>query len=102
MTDVRTPETRASRSMRRAAWSLPSVRWAGVSLLFFVLGLAAQLLGTPEIVWWSLYLACYAAGGWQPGLDGLRELGARRLDVDLLMVLAAVGAASIGQVFDGA
>lgn len=85
-----------------AAWSLPSVRWAGVSLLFFVLGLAAQLLGTPEIVWWSLYLACYAAGGWQHGLDGLRELGQRRLDVDLLMVLAAVGAASIGQVFDGA
>lgn len=84
------------------AWSLPSVRWAALALVFFALGLAAQLLGAPEIVWWALYLACYAAGGWQPGLDGLRELGQRRLDVDLLMVLAAVGAASIGQVFDGA
>lgn len=78
------------------------MRWAGVALLFFVLGLAAQLLGAPEFVWWALYLACYAAGGWQPGLDGLCEIGQRRLDVDLLMVLAAVGAASIGQVFDGA
>src|SRR6478735_3180041 len=93
---------RSVRSPRRAAWSLPAVRWAATALLLFALGLAAQVLGAPEIIWWALYLACYAAGGWQPGLDGLRELGQRRLDVDLLMVLAAVGAASIGQVFDGA
>ncbi len=102
VTDVRQPHARTTRSTRSAAWSLSSVRWATVALIFFALGLAAQLLGVPEIVWWTLYLACYAAGGWQPGLDGLRELAGRRLDVDLLMVLAAVGAASIGQVFDGA
>lgn len=93
---------RTARSTRRSPWSLSSVRWAAAALCLFVLGLTAQLLGAPEIVWWTMYLACYAAGGWQPGLDGLRELAARRLDVDLLMVLAAVGAASIGQVFDGA
>ncbi|MDZ7885063.1 MAG: heavy metal translocating P-type ATPase [Mycobacterium sp.] len=102
MTDVRRPQARTTRSTRSAAWSLSSVRWAAMALIFFALGLAAQLLGAPEIIWWTLYLACYAAGGWQPGLDGLRELAGRRLDVDLLMVLAAVGAASIGQVFDGA
>ncbi|WNG80947.1 heavy metal translocating P-type ATPase [Mycobacterium sp. ITM-2016-00316] len=102
VTDVRQLQARTTRSTRSAAWSLSSVRWAVVALIFFALGLAAQLLGAPEIIWWTLYLACYAAGGWQPGLDGLRELAARRLDVDLLMVLAAVGAASIGQVFDGA
>lgn len=102
MTDVREPEARTPRSTRRADWGLPSVRWAASALLLFALGLTAQLLGAPEIIWWTLYLACYAAGGWQPGLDGLRELAQRRLDVDLLMVLAAVGAASIGQVFDGA
>jgi cation-transporting P-type ATPase J len=38
-----------------------------------------------------------AAGGWEPGLAGLRVLRERRLDVDLLMVAAAVGAAAIGQ-----
>jgi len=102
MTDVRQPEARTTRSIRSAAWSLSSVRWAAVALMFFALGLVAQLLGAPEIIWWALYLVCYAAGGWRPGLDGLRELAVRRLDVDLLMVLAAVGAASIGQVFDGA
>ncbi|MBX9918456.1 MAG: cadmium-translocating P-type ATPase [Mycolicibacterium frederiksbergense] len=102
MTDVRQPEARTTRSIRSAAWSLSSVRWAAVALMFFALGLVAQLLGAPEIIWWALYLVCYAAGGWRPGLDGLRELAVRRLDVDLLMVLAAVGVASIGQVFDGA
>lgn len=102
VTDVRQPEARTTRSIRSAAWSLSSVRWAAVALMFFALGLVAQLLGAPEIIWWALYLVCYAAGGWRPGLDGLRELAVRRLDVDLLMVLAAVGAASIGQVFDGA
>lgn len=102
VTDIRQPEARTTRSTRSAAWSLSSVRWAAVALMFFALGLAAQLLGAPEIMWWALYLACYAAGGWRPGLEGLRELAGRRLDVDLLMVLAAVGAASIGQVFDGA
>lgn len=102
MTDVREPVTCSLQPARRSAWSLPSVRWAGAALVLFALGLAAQLASAHEIIWWTLYLACYAAGGWQPALDGLRELGQRRLDVDLLMVLAAVGAASIGQVFDGA
>src|SRR5690606_25571681 len=42
------------------------------------------------------------AGGWEPALAGLRALRERTLDVDLLMVVAAIGAAAIGQVFDGA
>ena len=68
----------------------------------FALGLFAQLAGGPGWLYWGLYLACYAAGGWQPGLAGLEALRNRTLDVDLLMVLAALGAAAIGQVFDGA
>ena len=50
---------------------------------------------------WAFFLACYAAGGWEPGLAGLRALRAKTLDVDLLMVVAAIGAAAIGQVLDG-
>jgi heavy metal translocating P-type ATPase len=73
-----------------------------VSLALFVAGGVAQLAGTPAPVWWALYLACYAAGGWEPALAGLRALRERTLDVDLLMVVAAIAAASIGQVFDGA
>ena len=52
-------------------------------------------------MWWSLYLACYVTGGWGPALAGLQALREKSLDVDLLMIVAAVGAAAIGQVLDG-
>ncbi|MFB9235570.1 heavy metal translocating P-type ATPase [Plantactinospora siamensis] len=93
----------ASRGPRRTSvWSLPEVRWAAVATGLFALGLLTQLVGGPGWLLWGLYLACYAAGGWEPGWAGLQALRARRLDVDLLMVVAAIGAASIGQVLDGA
>lgn len=83
-------------------WSVPSVRWASAALLLFCLGLALQLGGAPEPLWWAVYLTCYATGGWEPALEGLRALRERTLDVDLLMIVAALGAAAIGQVTDGA
>lgn len=78
------------------------MRWAAAALVLFLAGLAAQLAGGPHWVWWALFLACYVAGGWQPGLAGLQALQDKTLDVDLLMVAAALGAAAIGQVTDGA
>ena len=60
------------------------------------------MLGAPSPAWWALYLACYATGGLEPGRAGWHALRHRRLDVDLLMVVAAIVAAAIGQVLDGA
>ncbi|MCG7579911.1 heavy metal translocating P-type ATPase [Mycolicibacterium sp. OfavD-34-C] len=85
-----------------AAWAVSSVRWAVLSLGLFVTGAATQVLDGPQWLSWALFLTCYAAGGWAPARDGLLALREKTLDVDLLMVLAAIGAASIGQVFDGA
>ncbi|MGN9839042.1 heavy metal translocating P-type ATPase [Nonomuraea sp. H19] len=110
-TELRVPGAAAAqeaRPSRVAAWwrsgagSLPEVRWAVAATALFAAGGVGQLAGAPAWVWWGLYLACYAAGGWEPGLSGLRALRDRTLDVDLLMVAAAIGAAAIGQVFDGA
>ncbi|XKK38638.1 cadmium-translocating P-type ATPase [Nocardiopsis sp. ARC36] len=81
---------------------LPEVRWALAALALFLLGWGLQLGGAPAPLWWSFYLACYATGGWEPALAGLRALREKTLDVDLLMIVAAIAAASIGQVFDGA
>lgn len=81
---------------------LPEVRWATLALVLFLAGWALQLAGAPDWTWWTLYLVCYAAGGWEPALAGLRALRDKTLDVDLLMIVAAIAAASIGQVFDGA
>lgn len=95
----------AARRPRGGAWALeamPEVRWAAAATVLFAIGGAVQLTGAPAPVWWALYLACYVTGGWEPALSGLRALRARVLDVDLLMIVAALVAASIGQVFDGA
>ena len=92
--------------VRRSQWwglfSMAEVRWAALATVLFAVGGAAQLAGAPAVVWWVLYLACYVAGGWEPALSGLRALREKTLDVDLLMIVAALVAASIGQVFEGA
>ncbi|MFD1829966.1 heavy metal translocating P-type ATPase [Streptomyces desertarenae] len=82
--------------------SLPEARWALAALLLFLTALPPYLLGAPAWLWGPLFAAVYAAGGWEPAWEGCRALRERTLDVDLLMVVAALGAAAIGQVLDGA
>ncbi|GHG00463.1 heavy metal translocating P-type ATPase [Streptomyces filamentosus] len=82
--------------------ALPEVRWALVALGLFLLALPPYLLDGPAWLWGVLFAGAYAAGGWEPGREGLKALRERTLDVDLLMVVAALGAAAIGQVLDGA
>jgi heavy metal translocating P-type ATPase len=102
------PRTAADRlggsrkSLLATAFELAEVRWAGLALLLFALGGLAQITGAPSPVWWVLYLACYVAGGWEPALAGLQALREKTLDVDVLMIVAAIAAAAIGQVLDGA
>ena len=94
-----------SPTRRSRLWSVLSmseVRWAALATVLFAAGAMSQLLGAPAPVWWALYLACYATGGWEPALSGLRALKEKTLDVDILMIVAALLAASIGQVFEGA
>ncbi|RHW27497.1 heavy metal translocating P-type ATPase [Nocardioides immobilis] len=92
----------ARRSRLWSVLSMAEVRWAGLATALFLVGAVCQLLGAPAPVWWTLYLACYAAGGWEPALSGLQALREKSLDVDILMIVAALLAASIGQVFEGA
>ncbi|BAX91372.1 heavy metal translocating P-type ATPase [Mycobacterium shigaense] len=96
------PAASAVPSTVAGLWSVPAVRWATAALLLFLAGLAAQLWHAPQWLPWTCYLACYGTGGWSPAWAGLQALRSRSLDVDLLMVVAAIGAAGIGQVFDGA
>ena len=77
------------------------MRWAATATALFAAGLAAHFAGGPGWLSWTLFLACYVTGGWEPGWAGLRALWGKTLDVDLLMVVAAIGAAAIGQVLDG-
>ncbi|MBZ9644676.1 heavy metal translocating P-type ATPase, partial [Streptomyces sp. PSKA30] len=72
------------------------------ALVAFLAALALDLGGAPTWAFAPLYAVAYVTGGWEPALEGLRALRDKTLDVDLLMIVAALGAAAIGQVLDGA
>ncbi|MGN6688213.1 MAG: heavy metal translocating P-type ATPase, partial [Actinomycetales bacterium] len=93
----------AARARRVTSFlALPEVRWAALSLVAFLLALLAGALGAPAAVTGILFAACYAAGGWEPALAGLQALREKTLDVDILMIVAALIAVVIGQTLDGA
>ncbi|MEU0192942.1 heavy metal translocating P-type ATPase [Streptomyces afghaniensis] len=96
------PRTGTVPRRRTRVLALPEARWAAAATVFFLLALPLQLTGAPAWTWGPLYALSYVTGGWEPGWEGLKALKERTLDVDLLMVVAALGAASIGQVMDGA
>lgn len=75
---------------------------AALCLLFIITAWWAgkQGLSTLEIV---LFISAYLIGGHQKAWEGLTTLIKEKdLDVDLLMVIAAIGAAAIGYWMDGA
>ncbi|MFE1201332.1 heavy metal translocating P-type ATPase [Streptomyces sp. NPDC058762] len=96
------PSAPAPPRRRTRVLALPEARWALASLVAFLLALPLDLGGAPAWTYGPLYAVAYAAGGWEPALEGLRALREKTLDVDLLMIVAALGAAAIGQVLDGA
>ncbi len=64
-------------------------------------GLFAEIMGATAAVT-TFYVIAYAAGGafgLKAGLESLRQF---TIDVDLLMILAAIGAALVGAPFEGA
>ncbi|MFG2934588.1 heavy metal translocating P-type ATPase [Streptomyces sp. NPDC048282] len=96
------PAREGTAPRRTRVLTLPEARWAAAALVLFLVALPLQLTGASAWTWGPLYALTYAAGGWEPGWAGLEALREKTLDVDLLMVVAALGAAAIGQVMDGA
>ncbi len=87
----------------------PEIGRARMEVILTVVTLVAALsawitgrLGLPVLLTAALYAIAYVAGGYYGLLDGIALLRERQLDVNLLMILAAVGAAVIGQPAEGA
>ncbi|MFW8625423.1 heavy metal translocating P-type ATPase [Deinococcus sp. ME38] len=93
------PEPRFTMSpeLRRA------VLLTALTLAGLLLGVAGEHLLRLPVLTVAGYTLAFLAGGIPAGREALHSLFVeRKLDVDLLMVLAALGAASIGQAADGA
>ncbi len=76
-----------------------------VTFIAMIAGLILQNRGEGEGIgaWaWGAYAIAYLAGGYFGVQAGWASLRQWRIDVDLLMILAAVGAALVGAPFEGA
>ncbi len=73
-----------------------------LTALFAGLATFLSKAAVPPALITVFYGLAFAAGGYYGLLDGVETLKEKRLDVNLLMILAAVGAAVIGQPLEGA
>ena len=70
------------------------------TILGWISGIEA--LGLPPLVSWVLYAIAYASGGYYSIQDAWQTLKERQFDVNFLMIIAALGAAAIGEPREGA
>ena len=99
------PHARDQRSRRKKvlAGELNEEISCGVGLAFLIASLMVEkLAGISPLIHHLLYLGAYIFAGQQGVRSAIASLRERVLDVDVLMVLAALGAAAIGHPFEGA
>jgi Zn2+/Cd2+-exporting ATPase len=86
-------------------WSIENLQAIFTAITFFAM-IAARIVGSipgaPPSMAPLLYALAYVTGGYYGLKAGIESLQARKIDVDLLMILAAIGAALVGQPFEGA
>lgn len=73
-----------------------------VTLVSIVAAWLAETFELAPVISITLYTVAYAAGGYYGLRGGVEALREGTIDVDLLMVLAALGAAIVGAPFEGA
>jgi Cd2+/Zn2+-exporting ATPase len=72
------------------------------TLLLLIAGLFVERSYGRGFVWAALFAGAYFFGGYFGVLAGIESIKQGKIDVDILMVLAALGAAYVGAPFEGA
>lgn len=75
---------------------------SGIAGLLLLTGWLAGLAGAPRGLSLGLLIGSYTAGGFYTLRDAWQSLRSRRFDIDILMVVAAAGAAALGAWEEGA
>src|SRR6185369_427814 len=98
-----TPESALSDEDRQLS-ALPWMVCLTVTcLVTLILGWALEeLTALPQAVIWSLYAIAYVSGGFYSVQEAWATLRERRFDINVLMIVAALGAAAVGQPREGA
>ncbi|MFO0828004.1 MAG: heavy metal translocating P-type ATPase [Phycisphaerales bacterium] len=96
---VSPPAPSADVERRSPAASAFFVPVAGAIAL--VAGFALESFHAPALTWLACYAACMAVTGVAPTIAGLRQVARLRLDIDFLMIIAAIGAAIVGEIAEG-
>jgi Cd2+/Zn2+-exporting ATPase len=76
--------------------------FSGVAGLLLLAGWLAGLADAPRALSLSLLLGAYAAGGFYTLRDAWQSVKSRSFDIDILMIVAAAGAAALGAWAEGA
>lgn len=73
-----------------------------LTVVCVLLGWLSEKLEFPTFVPWALYIVAYINGGFYSIQEAWESLKQRQFDVNILMILAALGAMAIGQPREGA
>lgn len=73
-----------------------------LTLIGLLVGVYFQYVDAAALYLWLAFGVAYLAGGIPAAMSAGKELLEKKLDIDLLMVLAALAAAGVGEVRDGA
>lgn len=83
-----------------AGWIEP--RLVVVTLMALIAGSLLERAGASQVLVTAVAVIAYLTGGWFGTVGAIRGLRDRRIDVDMLMILAALGAAVVGAWVEGA
>ncbi len=91
---------------KKAQETAPPIAGAVSTIVCAVFGIAGAVFGFMDAAWTGVWfqgscLIAYLAGGYGPVLSAFESLKEWKLNVDLLMIIAAVGAAIIGDWLEG-
>lgn len=73
-----------------------------ISGVFLLLGLVSSFSAIPELVSTLLFASSIVTGGYKPVRSAFYAIKSRSLDMNVLMSVAAIGAAAIGEWLEGA
>ena len=98
-----TPAASRAQRRREEAVRFRMATYTAICLAALVLGMVGDwLAAVPPAVAMAAFLVAYMAGGFHASDRALRELFAGSVNVDLLMIVAALGAAWLGAFAEGA